>query len=82
MTTPIGLSTWTDFGGPFGSPAPPCVRIHLANCGDGVLVDEDSGIRYPLGLPDGLDQAFMQATGLVNDHTVDCFRYQQLRARA
>ncbi len=22
--------------------------------------------------------AFMQATGLVNDHTVDCFRYQQL----
>lgn len=22
--------------------------------------------------------AFMQATGLVNDHTVDCFRYQQV----
>jgi DNA-3-methyladenine glycosylase I len=22
--------------------------------------------------------AFMQATGLVNDHTVDCFRYQEL----
>jgi DNA-3-methyladenine glycosylase I len=22
--------------------------------------------------------AFMQATGMVNDHTVDCFRYQQL----
>ena len=23
--------------------------------------------------------AFMQATGMVNDHTVDCFRYKQLR---
>lgn len=23
--------------------------------------------------------AFMQATGMVNDHTTDCFRYQQLR---
>ena len=23
--------------------------------------------------------AFMQATGMVNDHTVDCFRYRQLR---
>ncbi len=23
--------------------------------------------------------AFMQATGLVNDHTVECFRYRQLR---
>lgn len=23
--------------------------------------------------------AFMQAVGMVNDHTVDCFRYQQLR---
>lgn len=22
--------------------------------------------------------AFMQATGMVNDHTIDCFRYQQL----
>jgi len=22
--------------------------------------------------------AYMQATGMVNDHTVDCFRYQQL----
>jgi DNA-3-methyladenine glycosylase I len=22
--------------------------------------------------------AFMQATGLVNDHTVDCFRYAEL----
>jgi DNA-3-methyladenine glycosylase I len=22
--------------------------------------------------------AFMQATGLVNDHVVDCFRYQEL----
>jgi DNA-3-methyladenine glycosylase I len=22
--------------------------------------------------------AFMQATGLVNDHTTDCFRYQQI----
>ena len=27
--------------------------------------------------------AFMQAVGLVNDHTVDCFRFQQVnRARA
>ena len=25
--------------------------------------------------------AFMQATGIVNDHTVDCFRYQELRKR-
>ncbi len=25
--------------------------------------------------------AFMQAAGLVNDHTVDCFRYAQLRRR-
>ncbi len=25
--------------------------------------------------------AFMQATGLVNDHTTDCFRHAQLRAR-
>jgi len=24
--------------------------------------------------------AFMQATGMVNDHTTDCFRWQQLRA--
>ncbi len=24
--------------------------------------------------------AFMQAVGMVNDHTVNCFRYQQLRA--
>ena len=24
--------------------------------------------------------ALMQATGMVNDHTVDCFRYRQLRA--
>ena len=23
--------------------------------------------------------AFMQAVGMVNDHTVDCFRYEQLR---
>jgi DNA-3-methyladenine glycosylase I len=23
--------------------------------------------------------AFMQAVGLVNDHTVDCFRYAQLQ---
>jgi len=23
--------------------------------------------------------AFMQATGMVNDHTVDCFRYEQIR---
>jgi 3-methyladenine DNA glycosylase Tag len=22
----------------------------------------------------------MQATGMVNDHTVDCFRYRQLRS--
>jgi len=22
--------------------------------------------------------AYMQAVGLVNDHTIDCFRYQQL----
>ncbi|MCJ7617105.1 MAG: DNA-3-methyladenine glycosylase I, partial [Desulfobacterales bacterium] len=22
--------------------------------------------------------AFMQATGMVNDHTVDCFRYQEI----
>jgi DNA-3-methyladenine glycosylase I len=26
--------------------------------------------------------AFMQATGLVNDHVVDCFRYQELGARS
>jgi DNA-3-methyladenine glycosylase I len=26
--------------------------------------------------------AFMQAVGMVNDHTVDCFRWQQLRAPA
>lgn len=26
--------------------------------------------------------AFMQAVGLVNDHTVDCFRYRELRAAA
>jgi DNA-3-methyladenine glycosylase I len=25
--------------------------------------------------------AFMQAVGLVNDHTVDCFRYKQLQHR-
>jgi len=25
--------------------------------------------------------AFMQATGMVNDHTVDCFRYQELGGR-
>jgi len=25
--------------------------------------------------------AFMQATGMVNDHTVDCFRWKQLRGR-
>ena len=24
--------------------------------------------------------AFMQAVGMVNDHTVDCFRYQELSA--
>ena len=23
--------------------------------------------------------AFMQATGMVNDHTVDCFRYRQIQ---
>ena len=26
--------------------------------------------------------AYMQAIGLVNDHTVDCFRYQPLVRRA
>jgi DNA-3-methyladenine glycosylase I len=26
--------------------------------------------------------AFMQATGMVNDHTVDCFRRAQLSGRA
>lgn len=26
--------------------------------------------------------AFMQATGMVNDHTVDCFRYQEIRKPA
>ncbi len=25
--------------------------------------------------------AYMQAVGLVNDHTIDCFRYNELRAR-
>jgi DNA-3-methyladenine glycosylase I len=25
--------------------------------------------------------AFMQATGMVNDHTIDCFRYKQVRGR-
>ena len=25
--------------------------------------------------------AFMQAMGMVNDHTVDCFRYKQVRSR-
>ncbi len=25
--------------------------------------------------------AFMQATGMVNDHTVDCFRYRELGGR-
>ena len=25
--------------------------------------------------------AFMQATGMVNDHPVDCFRYQELGGR-
>ena len=25
--------------------------------------------------------AFMQAAGLVNDHTVDCFRYRELTSR-
>jgi DNA-3-methyladenine glycosylase I len=25
--------------------------------------------------------AFMQAVGMVNDHTIDCFRYRQLQAR-
>ena len=24
--------------------------------------------------------SFMQATGLVNDHTVDCFRYREVQA--
>jgi DNA-3-methyladenine glycosylase I len=24
--------------------------------------------------------AFMQAVGMVNDHTVDCFRYREVRA--
>ena len=24
--------------------------------------------------------AFMQAVGMVNDHTTDCFRYRQIRA--
>ena len=23
--------------------------------------------------------AFMQASGMVNDHTVDCFRYQEIQ---
>jgi DNA-3-methyladenine glycosylase I len=26
--------------------------------------------------------AFMQATGMVNDHTIDCFRYQEVRRLA
>jgi DNA-3-methyladenine glycosylase I len=26
--------------------------------------------------------AFMQAVGMVNDHTVDCFRFRELEARA
>jgi len=26
--------------------------------------------------------AFMQATGMVNDHTIDCFRYEAVQARA
>ena len=26
--------------------------------------------------------AFMQSTGMVNDHTIDCFRYSELRAGA
>jgi DNA-3-methyladenine glycosylase I len=26
--------------------------------------------------------AFMQAVGMVNDHTVDCFRYAEIGARA
>ena len=25
--------------------------------------------------------AFMQATGMVNDHTVNCFRWQQLEGK-
>jgi DNA-3-methyladenine glycosylase I len=26
--------------------------------------------------------AFMQACGLVNDHTTDCFRYREVQVRA
>ncbi|MDP2423446.1 MAG: DNA-3-methyladenine glycosylase I [Bacteroidales bacterium] len=26
--------------------------------------------------------AFMQATGMVNDHLVDCFRYEELNNKA
>jgi DNA-3-methyladenine glycosylase I len=26
--------------------------------------------------------AFMQATGMVNDHTTDCFRYKEIKALA
>jgi hypothetical protein len=65
MPSPLGLSTWNDFPGPFSgrSGATPYIRVHLARAGDGVVVDEDSGARYILGPPDGLDQAFMQATG-------------------
>jgi hypothetical protein len=69
MMTPIGLSTWTDFGGPFGSPTPPCLRVHVARAGDGTLVDEDTGARYFLGLPDGIDRTFMSLTGAMSDDT-------------
>jgi hypothetical protein len=34
-----------------------------------MVVDEDSGARYILGPPDGIDQAFMQATGAMSDDT-------------
>jgi len=35
-------------------------------------------IRKKLKIKSALCYAHMQATGMVNDHTVDCFRYKEI----
>jgi hypothetical protein len=67
MPSTLGISTWCDFGGVPRSSTPPYILVHLARAGDGVVVDEDSGARYILGPPDGLDRASIHATGAMSD---------------
>jgi hypothetical protein len=71
VTPPLAISCWSDFGGPLSKHSQSYLRVHVARAGEGVVVDEDTGVRHVLGPPDGLDGAFMQIAGFMSEDASD-----------